>query len=1100
MLRHILSLACSVKKEKRKLAIEAGPSEQTQINEKTENGELKSSSLDGTLNTSVAIQLEDNVINTSDLEAKVLSDASLESANLQNRATPIDFNTEEVKADEDIVHKNVSLPPPVKPRKFAQETFSPSPSSSSSSQIGSIERSGARASKSSTKSNKGKLHSMIGGSLRSIQAKKTNRVSFAGNVENQSLEKRISDHYFPKFGTALTSITSRTPSSDEKSPESGECESPNHRRFSHKECSRIYFSNTSSEQSSRSNSSTPRRIRQTTSSSGFGSMSHLPPIAYRKSLEPLNSLMSQSMYVQTPGFFLDERRSASSRQRTGYENSSETWIPSSPSLTTLKDFMMTNEDEMFEEDFDFDNEDVKSVVSSASTSRLFSVERKMSKIHKNQTLRQFLNSPVRLRKRGDASRRDAVEAGFEPRDPVPRCHSTQSLRDVQRVRAYSNSQFQASDLSLNPNGRVLAACDSTSANVVAPTAIVNPAQVPQHLHRQHHLHPSHSRHEQNGASQNYDMERRRSLQPLTNATSLYQMSNGEGSGVFASGRSRFSPSDLALNNNNNCSNLSAAPSVHNRSRLVSADIVTNTTPVHSRMGSAPRVASVDQLCESVKMTPPQYNIDQRRSVHNVGGVPFRTSFIDGIKNTSTPKNQVAVAPLAKSRHVIGSRDDMRTERRGSLGGQADLLPAYNSYVMNHGGEERLVDGPITNPSEARMAYLEKRIRELEMSQKEQNNQSTPNLSRESRHSSGKSSHISLSKSDQLRMQEMNDQLMNKDRKVTSLEMKLLKAYQRIERMTDDYERKVKQLIYDGERARDDLTRCVDKIQQLEHELDVTRASAQNGGHAVQQEYHELQDKFWKQERELQECRTMLNRNREKDAEFERMRAEKGYVEQKNDDLNKKLEVKKRAIEELERCVSTMRLEQSAYHQSCSSGSTPLADEMETMSDIRPSMIRPYSKAHSTLGSHSTPLSRSKSGGLTKSFSNFALNASKQDDITPMMSRTIREQNRHIVMCRAMVVCLKDTVERLARGDNPDVARLLGVKMNMSDSELDDDEDNEAAESKPFSMMSAESTLNKQCEKLSDLDKDLDTIRCQLAEWHEHTNFEGEGDRDVCRMQ
>ncbi|EGT39568.1 hypothetical protein CAEBREN_29778 [Caenorhabditis brenneri] len=437
--------------------------------------------------------------------------------------------------------------------------------------------------------------------------------------------------------------------------------------------------------------------------------------------------------------------------------------------------------------------------------------------------------------------------------------------------------------------------------------------------------------------------------------------------------------------------------------------------------------------------------------------------------------EVAVAPLAhKSRHLSESRDDSRAERRGS-GGPMNL-PAYTNYLLRQTvtGEERLVDGPITNHSDARIAYLEKRIRELEL----QSSNSTPN---QSRHSSSKSSHLNgstnMSTSEMLRVQEMTDELATKDRKVTALESKLLKAYQ--------YE---------------------------------TRAAAQNGDHASEQEHHDLRDKIWKQERELQETRTLLTRLREKEAEFERMRSEKGYLELKNENLNKKLEAKKRAVEELERSVSTLRLEQTICQQSCSSGSTPLADEMETLSDIRPSLARPYTKviqrlvtknllsffkAHSTLGSNNmSPLSHSKSSGLTKSFSNFALNSSKQNDnITPMMSRSIREQNRHITMCRAMVVCLKDTVDRMARGENPDVARLLGVKLNlMSESEMDDDEDFEADESKPFSMMSAESALSRQCSKLADLDKDLDTIRCQLADWHGQTNAEGEGDRDVCRVQ
>nr|pir protein T09E8.1 [imported] - Caenorhabditis elegans [Caenorhabditis elegans] len=669
------------------------------------------------------------------------------------------------------------------------------------------------------------------------------------------------------------------------------------------------------------------------------------------------------------------------------------------------------------------------------------------KYNEEKPIRRKSHGNIRLRKRGDTSRRDAVEAGFEPRDTVPRCHSTQSLRDVQRVRSYNNSQFQASDLSLNPNGSIRAACDSTSGSV-APTAVVNPARNHVISHRQQH----HTSYEKDLIPHhNIDVDRRRSLQALNGSSALYQLNNGGSpNGV----RSQFSPSDLSIH-----------------------------TPVH-HVGSRVRVSSVNQICDS--NSAPQFSIDQRRSVHNIG-------------------NPIAVAPLAhKSRHLSESRDEMRggAERRGS-GGQMNL-PAYTNYLIRHSGEERLVDGPVTNASDARIAYLEKRIRELELTQKEQSSHSTPS---QSRHSSSKSSHFNgssnLSTSEQLRLQEMSDELANKDRKVTSLESKLLKAYQRIERLNEEYDGKIKNLMYDSERARDDLTRCVDKIQQLENELDETRAAVQNGDHANEQEYHELRDKIWKQERELQESRTLLTRLREKEAEFERMRSEKGYLELKNENLNKKLEAKKRAVEELERSVSTLRLEQTICQQSCSSGSTPLADEMEIMSDIRPSLARPYTKAHSTLGSHNmSPLSHSKSSGLTKSFSNFALNSSKQrDDITANMSRSIREQNRHITMCRAMVVCLKDTVDRMARGENPDVARLLGVKLNvMSESEMEDDEDHEADASQPFSMMSAESALSKQCGKLADLDKDLDTIRCQLADWHGQTNAEGDGDRDVCRVQ
>ncbi|EGT35854.1 hypothetical protein CAEBREN_30981 [Caenorhabditis brenneri] len=198
------------------------------------------------------------------------------------------------------------------------------------------------------------------------------------------------------------------------------------------------------------------------------------------------------------------------------------------------------------------------------------------KYNEERPIRRKSHGSMRLRKRGDTSRRDAVEAGFEPRDAVPRCHSTQSLRDVQRVRSYTNSQFQASDLSLNPNGSARAACDSTSGTIAAPTAIVNPAQ--QISNRQSHNHSQRPQHHMSYdkdliTHHHIDIDRRRSLQALNGSSALYQLSHGSPNG----GRSQFSPSDLAVN-----------------------------APVH-HVGNRVRVASVNQICDST--TTPQFNIE-----------------------------------------------------------------------------------------------------------------------------------------------------------------------------------------------------------------------------------------------------------------------------------------------------------------------------------------------------------------------------------------------------------------------------------------------------------------------------------------------------------
>ncbi|WKY11325.1 hypothetical protein Q1695_003132 [Nippostrongylus brasiliensis] len=111
---------------------------------------------------------------------------------------------------------------------------------------------------------------------------------------------------------------------------------------------------------------------------------------------------------------------------------------------------------------------------------------------------------VRLRRR-DSSKKDAIEAGFEPSTAVPRCHSTHSL-------SYANSQFQASDLSLSQGrhggGREY---DQPPMAVVGPRQCIRSTHVVADDRGRHH-------HSQN------DMERyRRSLQQL-NASTLYSLS------------------------------------------------------------------------------------------------------------------------------------------------------------------------------------------------------------------------------------------------------------------------------------------------------------------------------------------------------------------------------------------------------------------------------------------------------------------------------------------------------------------------------------------------------------------------------------------------
>ncbi|VDO90259.1 unnamed protein product, partial [Heligmosomoides polygyrus] len=175
-----------------------------------------------------------------------------------------------------------------------------------------------------------------------------------------------------------------------------------------------------------------------------------------------------------------------------------------------------------------------------------------------------------------------------------------------------------------------------------------------------------------------------------------------------------------------------------------------------------------------------------------------------------------------------------------------------------------------------------------------------------------------------------------------------------------------------------------------------------------------------------------NSEKEKIAKhYEEMKKELNYLELQNETLSQTLDSKESTVKELER-LNLQLMEATLYQQSCSSGSTPLADETESLAEIRPPFTpsRPYTKAHSTLGANLSPTPRPKnSGGLTKSLSNYAIdaNCNRRDDVSAAMSRSLRSTQRKLVDSRLLVKCLKETVERLARGENPDISRLLGIK-------------------------------------------------------------------------
>ncbi|KHJ77024.1 hypothetical protein OESDEN_23356, partial [Oesophagostomum dentatum] len=98
-----------------------------------------------------------------------------------------------------------------------------------------------------------------------------------------------------------------------------------------------------------------------------------------------------------------------------------------------------------------------------------------------------------------------------------------------------------------------------------------------------------------------------------------------------------------------------------------------------------------------------------------------------------------------------------------------------------------------------------------------------------------------------------------------------------------------------------------------------------------------------------------------------------------------------------------------------------------------------------------------------------------------MSRSLRSTQKKLVDSRLLVKCLKETVERLARGENPDISRLLGIKTDsMSESEAEQ----VAFDSTAMTMGVAEKMMRRQEESMAKLEQDLDSIRYLVQECYQ----------------
>ncbi|WKY11327.1 hypothetical protein Q1695_003133 [Nippostrongylus brasiliensis] len=523
-----------------------------------------------------------------------------------------------------------------------------------------------------------------------------------------------------------------------------------------------------------------------------------------------------------------------------------------------------------------------------------------------------------------------------------------------------------------------------------------------------------------------------------------------------------------------------------------------------------------------------YNkVRERFGVGTSGSVTIRDQPISTITlRARNAKPEVAVAPqpqAQKSRHRLQRDVDERNkqfgtvlERRNSNAGM--VLPAYQAYLRS-GGEERLVDGPPPSPKESRVSSLEQRVRELEamvVGQAAATNNTavvipvTP--TQQSKHGHSRSSHVApptqliisnSSPSTSVTQQLMAKEVVSKEVEIERLQAKLRKAYAQMERQQADYDEEVRRFKKDSEQAKEELVRVVNKLNDLEAESVRYQEKAKTLDGSQLSALAETQEKIKAQEKELSRLRSELADKERLAKSFEELKKELDYLELQNDTLNQTLDSKENTVKELERHIASMRMEATLYQQSCSSGSTPLADETESLADIRPpfSAARPYTKAHSTLGANLSPTPRPKSGGgLTKSLSNYAIdaNCNRRDDVSAAMSRSLRSTQKKLVDSRLLVKCLKETVERLARGENPDISRLLGIKTDsMSESEAEQ----VAFDSTAMTMGVAEKMMRRQEESMAKLEQDLDAIRYLVQDYYQSKVGDTlNGRDDACRIQ
>ncbi|CAI4227257.1 unnamed protein product [Auanema sp. JU1783] len=470
--------------------------------------------------------------------------------------------------------------------------------------------------------------------------------------------------------------------------------------------------------------------------------------------------------------------------------------------------------------------------------------------------------------------------------------------------------------------------------------------------------------------------------------------------------------------------------------------------------------------------PPLTPQSHRRSIQHVDRGNFNESFrIDSTVVTSTPVGKkVAVAPIPHKQRNHSYREDQGRQLHSTH-------DSSRHHVMY--SNERLVDGP---PS--RVASLEQRVKELEAAVISNGTSvvipvtpTLPSKHGHNRSSNAPSTQLIFSSPTPVTQQIMAKNIVEKEVEIERLQAQLRKAYDQMEIQQREYDEKLRRFKRDSDSSKEELRHVMNKLNCLDQEYIKYREQAALMADMPSEALDELNLKLNEQEKKMSKLR---EEKENIERQCSKLQRELEYLELQNSTLNKDLDCKEDSLKRMEQNLVTLQKEASMYHQSCSSGSTPLAEDTESLVDVRSpyyAQTKPYTKAHSTLGTNMSPLPTQKSN-LRKSLSNFTIDATKKDDITPAMSQSLRCQQKKLADTRVLTKCLRDVLSECASGKAPDVRKFLGIRGDsMSESEAETIE----FDSTPLSMASAERMIMKQEESIKKLEQDMEHMRFLIHE-------------------